>query len=288
MCSAPAQVIQVAGSAMSAGRRPSLFLISTLARAFSKASTTGASSTQAQRTKERHAIPQIHKNPPEGIATMRMMAHFFHQLLWTDTSIIVGVFIPFILESRSIQHHSTVRRRSMANTKLCNSFQALAAYAATFINLWQPLLSPAESNCTVRVLSQVSPLRRVTAEPSESTESLGSEPTLWKVSLWLTFYWPFVENVEPSFQIHLDDSVRAFIHHCFGLQQHSYSKAINCKVQGTSALWITWLHCSRYLEKPPGCPVEKANLRDSWTAERREHAERGTMIHRKASGKQCL
>ena len=71
----------------------------------------------------------------------------------------------------------------MANTKLCNSFQALAAYAATFINLWQPLLSPAESNCTLRVLSQVSPLRRVTAkcsavEPSESTESLGLEPIL--------------------------------------------------------------------------------------------------------------
>lgn len=81
---------------------------------------------------------------------------------------------------------------------------------------------------------------------------VGSD-SLFKVSLWLTFSLFFLtfswECWAFCFQIHLDDSVRAFIHHCFGLQQHSCSKAINCKVQGTSALWITW-HCSRYLEKP--------------------------------------
>ena len=204
MCSA-AQVIQVAGRAMSAGRRPSLFLISTLARAFSKASTTGASSTV--RTDRRDMRSQKSIKIPRCIATMRMMAHFFHQLLWTNTSIIIGVFIPFILENRSIQHYSMVRRLSMANRKLCNSFQALAAYAATWMSTFGS-----------RYFHQLKATAKCSGFWAKSPHFGGLQPNAalwnhrsqlsrgWKrfsfqsvalIDLLLTFSWPFLENVEP-------------------------------------------------------------------------------------------
>ena len=176
---------------MSAGRRPSLFLISTLARAFSKASTTGASNTNASEK-------QMIANSLQGwIATMRMMRHTFSSNCYEKTPAwLLVCSSPSCIESRSIQHHSTVQPdfgKHKTLPKLCQN----SPYICSFLLHW--LLRLQSKNPAVAAgYNRLQPSLSTSAGYSQmqrcgtigvnwaQCEALGFEAILWKVSLLLT------------------------------------------------------------------------------------------------------